>query len=68
MSKTFKVWVEVEVYDTKTGQGDTLDAPWASSAGFDSESEAMAFAQSLHEIASEWPEVMHVITSRRAKA
>jgi hypothetical protein len=41
---TFKVWVEIEQYNEKTGASQTLDAPGASLAEFDTYEEAREYA------------------------
>ena len=45
--KTYKVWIEIEEYDTQTGEGETLDAPGAAIAEFDSYEQAWDFAEDL---------------------
>lgn len=51
MSKSYKVWIEIEEYDEKTGHGETLDAPGASLAVFDTNEKAWAYAEKLTELA-----------------
>lgn len=51
--KTYKVWIEIEEYDEKTGNGKTLDAPGSSLASFDSYDEAYAYAERITKAAEE---------------
>ena len=45
--KTYKVWIEIEEYDTETGDGVTLDGPGGSVAEFDTYDEALEFADEI---------------------
>jgi hypothetical protein len=42
---TFKVWLEIERYNEKTGQGVDVDAPGSSLATFDTYEEACDYAE-----------------------
>lgn len=46
-NKSYKVWIEIEEYDHDTEEGQTLDAPGASVADFDTYAEAWEFAEKL---------------------
>lgn len=48
---TFKVWIEIEQYREKTGQGQTMDAPGSSLATFDTYEEAWNFAERVTHLA-----------------
>jgi hypothetical protein len=45
--KTYKVWIEIEEFDSETEEGQTLDAPGASLKEFDSYEDAYKFAEGL---------------------
>lgn len=47
MAKQYKVWIEIEEYDTETERGTTLDAPGADVATFDTYDYAYSFASTL---------------------
>ena len=49
MAKFYKVWIEIEEWDEKTDEGTSLDLPFASTAVFKTEKEAIDFATRLHE-------------------
>jgi hypothetical protein len=42
---TFKVWLEIERFNEKTGDSENLDAPGSSLASFESYEEAWDYAQ-----------------------
>jgi hypothetical protein len=42
---TFKVWLEIERFNEKTGHGQDVDAPGSSLATFDTYEEAWDFAE-----------------------
>jgi hypothetical protein len=42
---TFKVWLEIERYNERTGHGETMDAPGSSLAEFDTFEEAWDYAE-----------------------
>ena len=42
---TYKVWLEIERYNDKTGYGEDVDAPGSSLATFDSFDEAWEYAE-----------------------
>ncbi len=44
---TFKVWLEIERYNEKTGHGENMDAPGSSLATFDSYEEAWDYAERI---------------------
>lgn len=54
MAKVFKIWIDIEEYDTDTDEGtireDLNMGVGASVAVFDTEGEALAFAQHLQAI------------------
>ncbi len=45
--KTYKVWIEIEEYDERTGCGDTCDAPGGALATFGTFEEAYDFAEQI---------------------
>lgn len=45
--KTYKVWIEIEEYDTETQEGKTLDAPGAALAEFKAYEDAWEFVERL---------------------
>lgn len=47
MAKVYKVWIEIEEYDTVDGEGTTLDAPGAAVADFKDYDAAYRFAERL---------------------
>lgn len=49
----FKVWIEIEEYNTVSGSGETLDAPNAAVATFDTYEEAYEFAGNLQAFGEE---------------
>lgn len=50
-SVTFKVWLEIERYDERTDHSQTMDAPGASLAAFDSYEEAWDYAERVTRLA-----------------
>ena len=48
---TFKVWLEIERYDEKTGNGQTMDAPGSSLAEFATYEEAWNYAERVSHFA-----------------
>ena len=48
---TFKVWLEIERFNEKTGHGDDMDAPGSSLATFDSFEEAWEYAECVTRLA-----------------
>lgn len=48
---TFKVWLEIERYNEKTGASQDLDAPGASLATFDTYEEAWDYAERVTRLA-----------------
>jgi hypothetical protein len=48
---TFKVWLEIERYNERTGHSENLDAPGASLAEFDTYEEAMDYAERVTRLA-----------------
>ncbi|WP_422927477.1 hypothetical protein [Singulisphaera sp. PoT] len=42
---TYKVWLEIERYDERTGSGESMDAPGASLASFGDYAEAWDYAE-----------------------
>jgi hypothetical protein len=44
---TFKVWLEIEQYNEKTGNSENLDAPGSSLATFDTYEEAWEYAERI---------------------
>jgi len=51
MATTYKVWLEVEVYDEVTDTYSSLDLPFGPSAEFTEEDQALAYAKHVHELA-----------------
>ena len=50
---TFKVWLEIERYDEKTGSGETMDAPGSYLAEFTTYEEAWEYAERVTRLADE---------------
>jgi hypothetical protein len=48
---TFKVWLDIERYNEKTGNGQNLDAPGSSLATFDTYEEAWEYAERVAQFA-----------------
>jgi hypothetical protein len=48
---TFKVWLEIERYNEKTGQGENMDAPGSSLSTFDTYDEAWDYAERVTRLA-----------------
>lgn len=48
---TFKVWLEIERYDEKTGDSQDMDAPGASLAMFDTYDDAWEYAERVTRLA-----------------
>ncbi len=48
---TYKVWLEIEEYDDKTGRGKDMDAPGSSLAAFDTYEEAWDYAERISRLA-----------------
>ena len=48
---TFKVWIEIERYNQKTGASENLDAPGSSLADFDTYDEAYEYAERVTQLA-----------------
>jgi hypothetical protein len=48
---TFKVWLEIERYNEKTGAGEDLDAPGSYLAEFDTHEEAWDYAERVTRLA-----------------
>ena len=48
---TFKVWLEIERYNEKTGKGENMDAPGSSLATFDTYQEAWDYAERVTRLA-----------------
>jgi hypothetical protein len=48
---TFKVWLDIERYNEKTGNGQNLDAPGSSLATFDTYEEAWDYAERVTRLA-----------------
>jgi hypothetical protein len=48
---TFKVWLEIERYNDKTGDGQNMDAPGAELAEFITYDEAWAYAERVTRLA-----------------
>jgi hypothetical protein len=48
---TFKVWLEIEQYNEKTGDGQEMDAPGAALADFDTYEEAWEYAERVTRLA-----------------
>jgi hypothetical protein len=46
----YKVWIEIEEVDDDLNHYQTLDLPFASTASFDTEQEALAYATKLNQI------------------
>ena len=44
---TFKVWLEIERFNEKTGHGQDMDAPGSSLATFDTYDEAWEYAERI---------------------
>jgi hypothetical protein len=44
---TFKVWLEIERYNEKTGHSEDMDAPGSSLATFDTYEEAWDYAERI---------------------
>ena len=52
---TFKVWLEIERYNDKTGRGQDMDAPGSSLAEFDTYEEAWEYAERVTQLAEGRP-------------
>lgn len=50
----YKVWIEIERYNEKTGDGETMDAPGASVDQFNTYEEAYEFAEQMTRQAGGW--------------
>jgi hypothetical protein len=48
---TFKVWIEIEQYNEKTGDGQEMDAPGSYLAEFDTYEEAWEYAERITRLA-----------------
>ena len=48
---TFKVWLEIERYNEKTGHSENMDAPGSSLAEFDTFEEAWDYAERVTRLA-----------------
>jgi hypothetical protein len=48
---TYKVWLEIEEYDEKTGRGTDMDAPGSSLAAFDTYEDARDYAERVSRLA-----------------
>ncbi len=48
---TFKVWLEIERYNDRTGHGENIDAPGGSLATFETYDEAWGFAEHVTRLA-----------------
>jgi hypothetical protein len=48
---TFKVWLEIERFNERTGQGEDLDAPGSSLATFHTYEEAWEYAERVTRLA-----------------
>jgi hypothetical protein len=48
---TFKVWIEIERFDEKTGRSEDLDAPGSSLATFSTFKEAWDYAERVTRLA-----------------
>jgi hypothetical protein len=48
---TYKVWIEIEEYNDKTGHGTDMDAPGSSLAEFDTYQEAWDYAERVTRLA-----------------
>lgn len=48
---TFKVWLEIERYNDRTGNGHDMDAPGSSLATFDTYEEAWDYAERITSLA-----------------
>jgi len=48
---TFKVWLEIERFNEKTGHSEDMDAPGASLATFDTFEEAWEYAERVTRLA-----------------
>ena len=48
---TFKVWLDIERYDAKTDESQTMDAPGSSLATFDTYQEAWDYAERVTRLA-----------------
>jgi hypothetical protein len=48
---TFKVWLEIERYNERTGHSENMDAPGASLAAFDTYEEAWDYAERVTQFA-----------------
>ena len=49
MAKIYKVWIEIEEYDTEIESGKTVDAPFPSTGDFETYEMAVEFAQKMHD-------------------
>jgi len=48
---SYKVWLEIERFNEKTGSGTNMDAPGSSLAGFDTYEEAWDYAERVTRLA-----------------
>jgi hypothetical protein len=48
---TFKVWLEIERFNEKTGKSEDMDAPGSSLATFDTYEEAWDYAERITQLA-----------------
>jgi hypothetical protein len=48
MAKTYRVWVEIEVYDEESGDGKTVDTPGSAVVTFKDHETAQQFAEQLN--------------------
>ena len=48
---TFKVWLEIERYNERTGHGEDMDAPGSSLATFETYEEAWDYAERVTRLA-----------------
>jgi len=53
--KTYKVWIEIEEYDERTGCGNDCDAPGGALATFGTYEEAYDFAEQIDSTYSNYP-------------
>lgn len=57
--KTYKVWIEIEEYDERTGSGTNCDAPGGALAAFHTYEEAYNFAEEIDSTYSHYPELVN---------
>ena len=53
--KTYKVWIEIEEYDERTGCGNNCDAPGGELATFSTYEEAYEFAEQIDSAYADYP-------------